>query len=99
MPARSPRPLSRRRTSLPPALVPLALVAIGVPAAFRAMLGRPRGMVAAWVLSFAAALVAQAIGEIAGWRTGTLGEAQVLLAALGAGLASVAVALREEFRE
>ena len=56
-------------------------------------------MVAAWVLSFATALVAQALGEIAGWRTGTLGEAQVLLAALGAGLASVAVALREEFRE
>ena len=84
---------------MPPALVPLALVAIGVPAAIRAALGRPRGMTAAWVLSLAAVLLAQALGEIGGWRTGTLGEAQVLLAAFGAALATVAVALREDFRE
>jgi len=75
------------------------LVAIGVPAALRAAFGRPRGMAAAWALSFAAALLAQALGEIAGWRTGTLGEAQVLFAALGAALASVAVALLEQLRE
>lgn len=56
-------------------------------------------MVAAWVLSLAAVLLAQALGEIAGWRTGTLGEAQVLLAAVGAALATVTVALREDFRE
>jgi hypothetical protein len=79
--------------------VPLALVAIGVPAALRAALGRPKGMVAAWVLSLAVALAAQAVGEIAGWRTGTLGEAQVLLAAIGAALASLVVAVVEGLRE
>jgi hypothetical protein len=79
--------------------VPLALVAIGVPAAVRAAFGRPRGMVAAWILSVAAALGAQVIGEIGGWRTGTLGEAQVLFAAIGAGLASVTVAVLEQLRE
>jgi len=56
-------------------------------------------MLAAWVLSIAAALVAQAAGEIGGWRTGTLGEAQVLFAAVGAALAAVAVALLEGLRE
>jgi len=84
---------------MPPALVPLALVAIGVPAAVRAAFGRPRGMLASWVLALAAVLVAQTLGEIGGWRTGTLGEAQVLFAAVGAGLASVAVALLEQLRE
>jgi hypothetical protein len=91
-----PRP---RRTDLPPALVPLALVAVGVPAAIRALLGRPKGMAAAWILSAAAVLAAQTIGEIAGWRTGTLGEAQVLFACAGAALASVAVAVLEGLRE
>ena len=94
-----PRALRWRRPSLPPALVPLALVAVGVPAAFRAVLGRPKGMAAAWVLSFAAALVAQVLGEIGGWRAGTLGEAQVLFAALGAALASGTVVVLEGLRE
>ena len=84
---------------MPPALVPLALVAIGVPAAVRAAFGRPRGMLASWVLALAAVLVAQTLGEIAGSRTGTLGEAQVLFAAVGAGLASGAVAFLEQLRE
>ncbi len=79
--------------------MPLALVAIGVPAALRAAFGRPKGMLAAWVLSLAAVLAAQAAGEIGGWRTGTLGEAQVLFAAFGAALASVAVAVLERLRE
>jgi hypothetical protein len=74
------------------------LVAIGVPAAVRAVLGRPKGMVAAWVLSFAAVLAAQALGEIAGWRTGTLGEAQVLMACCGAALAALTVAVLEGVR-
>ena len=80
---------------MPPALVPLALIALGVPAAIRAALGRPRGMVGTWVLSAAAVLTAQTIGEIAGWRTGTLGEAQVLFACVGAALASLAVVVLE----
>ncbi|MDP9245063.1 MAG: hypothetical protein M3O64_00280 [Chloroflexota bacterium] len=84
---------------MPPALVALALVAIGVPAAIRAAAGRPKGMLPAWVLSMAAVLVAQAIGEIAGWRTGTLGEAQVLSACVGAALASLTVAVLEGLRE
>ena len=84
---------------MPPALVPLVLVALGIPAAVRAAFGRPRGMLGAWVLALAAALLAQALGEIGGWRTGTLGEAQVLLAAVGAALATVAVAFLEQLRE
>lgn len=84
---------------MPPALVPLALVAIGVPAAIRAAVGRPKGMLAAWVLSIAAVLAAQTIGEIAGWRTGTLGEAQVLSGCVGAALASLTVAVLEGLRE
>jgi hypothetical protein len=56
-------------------------------------------MAAAWILSAAAVLAAQTLGEIAGWRTGTLGEAQVLFACAGAALASVAVAVIEGLRE
>jgi hypothetical protein len=83
---------------VPPALVPLLLVAIGVPAAVRAASGRPKGMAAAWILSGAAVLAAQTLGEIAGWRAGTLGEAQVLFAVCGAALASVTVAVLEGLR-
>ena len=56
-------------------------------------------MLAAWALSLAAVLGAQVLGEIAGWRTGTLGEAQVLVACLGAGLASMIVVVIESLRE
>jgi hypothetical protein len=56
-------------------------------------------MAGAWVLSVAAVLVAQVLGEIGGWRTGTLGEAQVLLAAVGAAIASITVAVLEGLRE
>ncbi|MHB8631143.1 MAG: hypothetical protein ACYC9W_04360 [Candidatus Limnocylindria bacterium] len=80
---------------MPPALVPLVLVAIGVPAAVRAALGHPKSMLGAWILSAAAVLAAQALGEIGGWRTGTLGEAQVLFGCVGAALASLTVAVLE----
>ena len=76
----------------------LALVAIGVPAAFRAIAGRPRGMLGCWIFSAAAVLAAQALGEITGSRTGTLGEAQVLFACCGAALASLTVAVLEGLR-
>jgi hypothetical protein len=56
-------------------------------------------MVAAWILSAALVLVAQSLGEIAGWRTGTLGEAQILFACGGAALASLTVAVLEGLRE
>lgn len=64
----------------------------------RAAFGRPRVMVGAWVLSAAAVLAAQTLGEIAGWRTGTLGEAQVLFACGGAALAALTVAVLEGLR-
>ena len=84
--------------AVPPALVPLMLVAIGVPAAVRAASGRPKGMAAAWVLSAALVLAGQALGEVGGSRAGTLGEAQILFACVGAALASVIVAVLEGLR-
>jgi hypothetical protein len=84
---------------VPPAIVPLALLALGVPAAVRAALGRPRGMLAAWVLSVAAVLAGQAVGELSGSRTGTVGEAHILFAGGGAALASLFVAVLERLRE
>jgi len=83
---------------MPPALVPLLLIAIGVPAAVRAASGRPRALGSAWLLAGAAALAAQTVGELGGVRSGVLGEAQILLAAIGAGLASLTVAAVERFR-
>jgi len=80
---------------MPPAVIAVALVAVGVPAALRALLGWPHGLPAAWLASFAAVAVAQSAGELAGYRVGVLGDAQVLLAAVGATLASVGVAVVE----
>jgi hypothetical protein len=83
---------------MPPALVPLALVAIGVPAALRAALGRPRSLGAAWILAFAAVALAQAAGEISGSRLGVLGDAQLLLAAFAATVAAFVVSVAEPRR-
>ena len=80
---------------MPPALIPLALVALGVPAALRATLGRPRSLGAAWVLAAAAVALAQAAGEISGSRLGVLGDAQLLLAAIAALVAAFAVSVAE----
>jgi hypothetical protein len=80
---------------MPPALIPLALIALGVPAALRALLGRPRSLGAAWMLAAAAVALAQAIGEIAGARVGVLGDAQLLLASIAAILAAFAVSVAE----
>jgi hypothetical protein len=80
---------------MPPALIPLALVALGVPAALRAALGRPRSLGAAWILAAAAVALAQAVGEISGARVGVLGDAQLLLAAIAALLAAFAVSVAE----
>jgi len=55
-------------------------------------------MAAAWLLSGAAVLVAQTPGELTGTRSGTLGEAQVLLAAIAAVFASLGVAALERIR-
>jgi hypothetical protein len=80
---------------MPPALVPLALVAVGIPAACRALLGRPRSLRAGWVAAGAAVLLGQAAGELTGLTVGLLGEAQLLLASVGALLASALVAAAE----
>ncbi len=72
---------------MPPALVILALVAIGVPSGVRALFGRPRSLLAGWVAGATAAVFAQSVGELAGWRGGTLGDAQ-----LGLGVAAALVA-------
>jgi hypothetical protein len=80
---------------MPPALIPLALVAVGIPAALRAVLGRPRSLGAAWVLAAAAVALAQAVGELSGSRFGVLGDAQLLLAAVAAVVAAVAVSVAE----
>lgn len=81
---------------MPPAVIPLALVALGVPAALRALVGRPRALGLAWLAALAAVAAAQVIGEVTGGRSGTLGDAQVLLAALAATITSALLALREK---
>ncbi len=80
---------------MPPALIPLGLVAIGVPAALRAAFGRPRSLGAAWLLAITAVVIAQAAGELTGSRLGVLGDAQLLFAALGALLAAVGQSVAE----
>jgi len=84
---------------MPPALVPLALVALGVPAAMRALAGRPRSLGRAWLLGFAAVAIAQAGGELTGTRIGMLGDAQLLFAALAAAIAGAGLAVAEGERK
>lgn len=80
---------------MPPALIPLALVALGVPAALHAALGRPRSLGRAWLLALAAVAIAQAAGELTGSRIGMLGDAQILFAAAGAAVAGLGLAIAE----
>ncbi|MBM4433729.1 MAG: hypothetical protein FJ028_01195 [Chloroflexi bacterium] len=80
---------------MPPAVVPLLLVALGVPAAFRAAIGRPRALGTAWLAAIAASAVAQVVGELTGSRVGVLGDAHLLYAALASALTSGVLALRE----
>jgi hypothetical protein len=87
--------MMRHSHRVPPAVVPLLLVAIGVPAAFRAAIGRPRALGSAWLAAGAAVAVAQVIGELAGTRVGVLGDAQLLYAAVAAALTSAVLAVME----
>ncbi|OLC21437.1 MAG: hypothetical protein AUH33_01905 [Chloroflexi bacterium 13_1_40CM_68_21] len=80
---------------MPPAVVVLGLIAIGVPAGAYAAFGRPRSLGSAWLLSAAAAASAQALGELAGASLGVLGDAQLLLAIVAAALAAAIVAVAE----
>ena len=83
---------------MPPAVIALGLVAVAVPAALRAASGRPRALITAWIASAAAVALAQAAGELTGARAGVLGDAQLLLAGVGAALASGLVAVAETRR-
>jgi hypothetical protein len=80
---------------MPPAVVVLGLVALGVPAGVRAAFGKPRSLGRAWLLAGALALGAQAIGELAGVSLGVLGDAQLALAVIAAGIAAAIVAIAE----
>ena len=80
---------------VPPAVVPLLLVAIGIPAAVRAAIGRPRALGTAWLAAAAAVAVAQVAGEISGSRIGVLGDAQILFAAIAAAVTSTLLVLVE----
>ena len=80
---------------MPPAIVVLGLVALGVPAGARAAFGRPRSLGRAWLLAAALALVAQALGELGGVSLGVLGDAQLVLAAAAAGIAAAIVGIAE----
>ena len=80
---------------MPPALVVIVLVGIGVPAIIRSAIGRPRHIVAAWIASLTAALVAQVLGEVSGGRLGVLGDAQLVAAVALCFIATVAVVALE----
>lgn len=80
---------------MPPAVVPLALVAIGVPAALRALIGRPRALGVAWLAGLAAVAVAQTLGELTSTRLAVLGDAQLGAAVVAALLTSLLLVLRE----
>jgi len=80
---------------VPPAVVPLALIAIGVPALARLATGRPRSLALTWLAALAAVAAAQVAGELSGIRIGVLGDAHLAFAAVAAALTSALVALKE----
>ncbi len=80
---------------MPPSVVLLALVAIAVPSAARAVLGRPRLLFAATLASAIAVLIAQVLGELAGSSIAVVGDAHVGPAVVASALACAVVALIE----
>jgi hypothetical protein len=80
---------------MPPALVLLALVALGVPSALRAAFGRPRFQLAAVGASAVAVLVAQVLGELTSSRFAVVGDAQAGLATIAALVACALVTMVE----
>jgi hypothetical protein len=80
---------------MPPSLVLLALVAIAVPTAARAVFGRPRLLVAALLASAIAVVVAQAAGELARLGIGVIGDAQLGAAAFASAIGTTLVMLVE----
>lgn len=80
---------------MPASLVLLALVAVAVPSAARAVVGRPRMLLAATLASGVASVAAQVVGELTRTGLGVVGDAQVGAAVVGSALASAVVALVE----
>ena len=76
-------------------MVVLGLVALGVPAGIRAAFGRPRSLGRAWLLAGALALAAQALDELSGVSLGVMGDTQLVLAVVAAGIAAASVAIAE----
>ena len=83
---------------MPPSLVLLGLVAVAVPAGARAVLGRPRLLLAATIASVVAVVIAQTIGELARFGVGVAGDAQLGAAAVASAVATAFVALLERGR-
>lgn len=81
--------------SVPPALVLLALLAVGIPSALHAALGRPRLQLVATVASAVGVVVAQAVGELLRLSVGLVGDAHVGLAVAASLAASAVVAIVE----
>lgn len=73
----------------------LAVVAIGVPSAARALLGRPRLGLAATLASVIAVVLAQVAGDLGRWSVFVLGDTQLGPALAASAFACVVVALVE----
>ncbi|HYY53768.1 MAG TPA: hypothetical protein VFA01_00175 [Candidatus Dormibacteraeota bacterium] len=83
---------------MPPSLVLLGLLAIAIPTAARALVGRPRLLAAALLASAIGALIAQVAGELARSGIGVIGDTQLGLAAVASAFATAVVALVEPRR-
>lgn len=84
---------------MPPSLVLLALVAVAVPAAARAIVGRPRLIRAALLASAVAVVIAQAIGELSRTGFGVVGDTQLAAAVIASAVGTALVALVEPRRK
>ena len=80
---------------MPPSLVLLGLIAIALPAGAHALLGRPRLLLAAFVASAVAVVVAQVAGELARVSVAVVGDAQLGAAVVASAFGTALVALAE----
>jgi membrane associated rhomboid family serine protease len=83
---------------MPPSLLLLALIAIAIPTAARALLGRPRLLLAALGTSLVGAIVAQAAGELTRVGVGVIGDTQLAAAVAGSVVGTALVMLVEPRR-
>lgn len=80
---------------MPPVVLLLALLALGVPSLLRAALGRPRLLLVAIVASAIGVTAAQVAGELLRFPIAIVGDTQVGLAAVASLAASALVAIVE----